>query len=93
MNQAMVLSLVRQALLIAGGSLVTKGYLDAETLNQAVGALLVLGASAWALYTRTRTGQLANVPDVLKPGEKVVLNSAVEARAIPSTKVVGPTGG
>lgn len=93
MNQAMILSLVRQALLVAGGSLVTRGYMDAETLNQVVGALLVLGGSAWALYTRTRAGLVAETAkSALEKGEQIVLNSAAEARAIPDPKVVGPAG-
>lgn len=91
-NQAMALSLLRQVLLVGGGALVARGYFDTETMNQIVGAILILGSSAWALYTRTRTGQVANVAAVLEPGEKVVLKSEREARAIPDSKVVGPSG-
>ncbi len=92
LNSAMALSALRQLFLIGGTWLVARGYFDAATMNEIVGAAMILGSSAWAFYTRTRTGQLSNVAAVLNTGEKVVINDSKEAAALPS-KVVGPAGG
>ncbi|TDR90275.1 hypothetical protein [Enterovirga rhinocerotis] len=104
MNSTIILSLVRQFLLAGGGSLVTLGYLDADTMNQIVGALMVLIASGWALYERRAAGlaksavhadpkavmyELAKAPEVAK----IVTTSPTVALEVPSRKVVGPAGG
>ena len=54
MNQDLVLSLVRHALTAAGSILVTKGVIDAGSLDAAIGALITLGSVGWMLATRKR---------------------------------------
>lgn len=53
MNTEQITSLVRQILLAAGGFVVGKGWVDNETMLQIVGAVSVLVASGWALWSRT----------------------------------------
>lgn len=48
MNSVLVsigLSFLRQALMAAGAAVVAKGYLDADTIQQAIGAILALVSS------------------------------------------------
>jgi flagellar motor component MotA len=86
-NQAMILSLVRQVLFVMGGVLVSRGYVDEETLNEVIGAIIIIGSSAWALWTRTRTGQIVNTAAVLDKDEQIVLRDPNEARTMPSNVV------
>jgi hypothetical protein len=90
MNQEQVTSIIRQLLLTIGGGLVTKGYLDDGTLQLVIGAIMAVGAAAWALYTRRNAGLIesaAGVPKVHK-----IVTDPTTAAAIPSAKVVGPNG-
>lgn len=52
MNTEQVTSIVRQILLAVGGFVVGKGWVDNETMMQIAGALSVVLASLWALWTR-----------------------------------------
>jgi hypothetical protein len=47
MNQAVMMSILRSILIAAGGFAVTKGYIDNDTLQQVVSAIVVLAAAAW----------------------------------------------
>ncbi|WP_439572647.1 Pam3-gp28 family putative phage holin [Phreatobacter sp.] len=53
MNMEQVWTLLRQALLFAGGILVGKGYLDAETLTAIVGGLLTILTALYGLWKRS----------------------------------------
>lgn len=91
MNQEQIISILRQIMLVVGGGLVTKGYVDATTLNTVIGALLALGASGWAIYTRRPHGVIASAAD--QEGVLEILTKRQStADAIPSAKVVGPSG-
>ena len=53
MNNDQITSIVRQILLAVGGFFVGSGWVDNETMLQIAGALSVIVASVWALWTRT----------------------------------------
>ncbi len=89
-NTEQLISMLRQLLLVLGGGLVARGYLDDQTSNGIAGALAILIGSAWALYTRRNAGLVtaaAAVADVDR-----IVASGVLADAVPSTKVVGREG-
>jgi hypothetical protein len=87
MNQEQLTSLIRQILLTVGGGLVTKGYLDDGSLQLCVGAVMAIGAAAWAIYTRRNAGLVASaatVPSV----ETITTTSEHLATKVTSPKVV-----
>lgn len=53
MNSDQITSIVRQILLALGGFVVGKGWVDNETMVTIAGALSIIIASVWALWTRT----------------------------------------
>lgn len=53
-------SIIRAVLVAAGGWLVNNGYFSAEQWQSVVGAVLALGAVAWAVYSNHQT-KAANV--------------------------------
>lgn len=52
MDSTQVGGIVRTILVGAGGFLVGKGWIDSETLNQLVGALIVLGGGVWSIIQK-----------------------------------------
>jgi hypothetical protein len=54
MNMEMILGLVRHILTFGGGLLVTKGYLDEATAQQAVGAVITLGGIVWSALAKKK---------------------------------------
>lgn len=91
MNHEQTVSLLRQVMLAAGGGLVTAGFVDDATLQTMVGALAILIASGWAIYTRRKAGLIASAAEQ-KGVAKVVMTNAAKAAEIPNDKVVGPSG-
>lgn len=87
MNQEQITSLIRQALLFAGGVLVSRGYVDSETMLAIVGAVLTIGASAWAIYSRRTAGLVASAAAL--PNTRQIVTDQATADAVPSLKVVG----
>jgi hypothetical protein len=74
-------------MLVGGGSFVSRGWFDAATLDQIVGALLILGGAGWALYERRGAGLVASAA-ALPEVRRILTEPAVAARAA-SSKVVG----
>lgn len=85
MTMEQVWTLLRQALLFAGGILVGKGYLDAQTMTAIVGAVLTIATSAYGIYKRSPT-QIIETAAALPDVTKVVATGAIAA-ASPSMKV------
>lgn len=56
MNQAMILSLLRYALVSAGTYVVAKGYLSETAWNEIVGGLMMIVPAAWGAW-KHRSGQ------------------------------------
>lgn len=88
MNFEQVMSIVRQIMLVIGGSLVTKGVIDNGTLQTMVGAVIALTSSGWAIYTRRNTGLIASAAEV-KSVQQITTTSPT-AQALDSPKVVAP---
>jgi hypothetical protein len=88
MNFEQVVSIVRQAMLFLGGYLVTKGWTDNGTLQTIVGAIITLGSSGWAIYTRRNTGLIASAANV--PSVQQITTTSETAQSLPSPKVVSP---
>ena len=86
MNQEQLTSIIRQLLLTVGGGLVTKGFLDDGTLQLVVGAVMAVGAAAWAIYTRRNNGLVASAAGV--PGVSSITAEPHIASAVPSEKVI-----
>jgi hypothetical protein len=83
MNHEQVWSAIRQVMLILGGALVTKGWVDGGTVEAVVGALCSLGASVWAFYTRRNNGLItsaANLPEV----KGVTVKTQAQADSLPA---------
>lgn len=73
MDSAVIGGIVRTVLVSAGSILVTKGYVDDETLNQIVGALIVLGMGVWSVIQKKGAAKKVEVaaqtgvnPDTVK---------------------------
>lgn len=57
---------IARALLAAiGGILVTRGFIDAETLNTVIGALVTLGVAAWSVWSKR--SEAAKKPAIGEP--------------------------
>lgn len=48
----MLMGLARHVLTLAGGALVTAGYLDEGSMQTAVGALVALAGVAWSAFDK-----------------------------------------
>lgn len=53
--QAIAMLAIRHALTTAGGALVTKGVLDAATLESGIGALMVLSGIAASIISKYKS--------------------------------------
>jgi len=54
MNMEAVMGVIRHILTFGGGFLVAKGWLDAETLTQAVAAAVTLIGLAWSIIAKKK---------------------------------------
>lgn len=54
MNQAMIFSIVRSVLIAVGGVFVAKGYIDNDTLQQVVSAIVVVASAAWGAFEKVK---------------------------------------
>lgn len=54
MNAAVVGTIARSILLTLGGVFVGKGYLDNDTLQQVVSAVIVLATAAWGVVEKLK---------------------------------------
>lgn len=52
MNKDIVLGLVRHVITAAGGLVIGKGYVDASTLDAAVGAIVTLVGIGWSVVDK-----------------------------------------
>lgn len=52
MDKTVVGGIARTVLVGAGGFLVGKGWIDAATLDQVVGALIVIGGAVWSIIQK-----------------------------------------
>jgi len=52
MNNDMWLGIIRHLLTVLGGFFVAKGYVDADTLNTAVGAATTLAGVGWSIWDK-----------------------------------------
>ena len=58
MDFQVVLTVIRQILIFAGGFIVAKGYIDTETLTTVVGSIVALATAAygaWRKHKDTKT--------------------------------------
>lgn len=103
MNNPQFWGALRGVLIALGGMLASLGLITAADWAQIVdhglgiaSGLAGLAMIVWPMIqgwrARSRAGLVTDTAAVLKPNEKIVLNSAAEARAIPDPKVVGPAG-
>jgi hypothetical protein len=66
---AQVLSLIRSALLIAGGVATSKGVIDSSTMTTIVGGIMSVVPTIWSLFTHSKTSIIAAaaaLPEVTK---------------------------
>lgn len=54
MTREMVLGLVRHLLTFGGGLLVTKGVVDAGTVEAVVGAAITIGGAVWSVFDKRK---------------------------------------
>jgi len=67
MNWEQISSILRHVLTFGGGFIVAKGWISAEALPGIVGAIITVGGTIWALFTKTPTNIVASaaaLPDV-----------------------------
>ena len=67
MTGEIVNGLVRHLITIAGGALVSKGYVDASTVEQLSGVALSIAGIAWSAYAKQNTPELVVSPPVVTP--------------------------
>lgn len=90
MTREQLFSVLRQIMLVGGGTFVSRGWFDAGTLDALVGAVLIFAGAGWSLYERRRAGLLASAAAV--PGVFRIVARPELADAVPGGKVVGPGG-
>lgn len=54
MEKEQIYGLIRHGLTILGGALVTKGYIDADIVGEAVGAVLTLIGVVWSYQSKKK---------------------------------------
>ncbi len=59
MNRNMVMGIVRALLAGAGGSVAAGGFADEQTVNEIVGAILVIIAGVWSIAEKRRAMKAA----------------------------------
>lgn len=52
MNKEVMLALLRHALTVAAGGLVTTGYIDADTADQLSGGVIAVIAIGWSIWDK-----------------------------------------
>lgn len=65
MNLSAILTALRYILAAAGGFIVSKGWLDAETLEQVIGAILVLIPAVAGIITNIKNKSKAEAAKVV----------------------------
>jgi hypothetical protein len=70
MWNALLLSLLRQALMAAGAVVVSKGWLDGDTLTQLVGAIIAAVSSGLSLINAKSAAEAKAVVKTLGAGDK-----------------------
>lgn len=85
MNRDQILSILRQALVFAGGYVVAKGWIDNETMLAVVGAIVTLGSAIWALVTHAgATKQAAlNVATGTGTGKEIAAVEKTTGKSVP----------
>ncbi|WP_375458404.1 hypothetical protein [uncultured Enterovirga sp.] len=87
MTREQIFSILRQIMLVGGGTFVSRGWFDAVTLNDLVGAILIIIGAGWALYERRGAGLLASAAAL--PEVRAIVTDATVAASASSDKVVG----
>ena len=97
MNQDQTLGLVRALLTAVGSILATKGLIDSSAVSTdvsifmtAIGGVMAAGSLAWNLYSKTKRSTIAAAAKL--PNVQTIVTDQKTADALPSAKVVGPTG-
>lgn len=54
MDTALLKKLIRQGLLILGGTLVSQGQVSSDQVDTVAGALAILVSTGWMIYTHRR---------------------------------------
>jgi len=54
MGKEQINGLIRHALTVLGGALVTKGYIDADIVPEAVGAVMTLIGVVWSYQSKKK---------------------------------------
>lgn len=66
MGNDAILALLRHGMTLAGGVLVTRGYIGAGDLDLIVGALLTIGSVAWSVIQKRRQVTLREVREEVR---------------------------
>ena len=54
MEKEQIYGLIRHALTIVGGALVTKGYIDADIVGESIGAVMTLIGVVWSYQAKKK---------------------------------------
>ncbi len=85
-----VQSIIRAALVAAGGWLVNSGYVSADQLQAIVGAVMALGAVAWAIYSNRQAHAAKVVSAVVgTPVVTPLVGKPTVANAVPTATAAG----
>lgn len=90
MNEQIVA--VIKSLLISLGTtlLVQRGWIDSDTLQKAVGAVVLLASVGWAVYARRKSGIINSAAKLPEVQQVVVTDPALVEKAT-RAEVTGPT--
>lgn len=80
-------TLLRTIIQAAGGGLVTKGVIDADTWTSVVGAIMFLITTVYGVYIRRREGLIASAAAVLPQGGVIATTKEI-ADKVPADNVV-----
>jgi hypothetical protein len=98
LNQQQILNLVQILLTAVGGIFAARGYIKPEDVQTTVGVIMTaiggVAAAAgviWSIWSNTHKNTVAAAASLPKV-QTIVMTDNATAKAVPSDKVIGPSG-
>ena len=69
-------SALRTVLLLAGMHMVTRGWFDAASVNEAVGAIMIIVPAVWGMWDKYQSEHRANEREVIAANAGIAMSNA-----------------
>jgi drug/metabolite transporter superfamily protein YnfA len=90
-SKQMLLSAVRSILIVLGSILTTKGYADDETVQAAIGAVMVILPIAWGMVDKVLTERAAKAREVVAVNAGIIVADATKGKTPLASAETAPT--